>query len=182
MASTFPVARPSLPLPSAATWPPTRPPIQRNPKNPIDNRPEIVKCQNPTPHERRGRTKGKRGRTRGGTTGSPESFFSSLSSARFSFRERVQETAASRRTAIAFRPASTFDVSLASSPFLSRGEDLWKAEVRPREWERTTKERREEEGERKREPADQDFFFFVLRPFQRARSRRNGRGPYFVTR
>lgn len=28
----------------------------------------------------------------------------------------------------------------------------------------------------------QDFFFFVLRPFQRARSRRNGRGPYFVTR
>lgn len=33
-----------------------------------------------------------------------------------------------------------------------------------------------------RESGQQDFFFFVLRPFQRARSRRNGRGPYFVTR
>lgn len=43
----------------------------------------------------------------------------------------------------------------------------------------TSLERRERS---ERESGQQDFFFFVLRPFQRARSRRNGRGPYFVTR
>lgn len=51
-------------------------------------------------------------------------------------------------------------------------EHLWKLEVREKERER----------ERQRERSEQDFFFFILRPFQRARSRRNGRGPYFVTR